>query len=139
MGTRLKGWESLLVGYIEANNATPRKWGSFDCAFAAGESTFIITGVDPLKEYRGYKTGKGAIKKLKKIDGTLSAAMIRKFGESINPKMAGRGDVCLQRLATPIDGFDERLGICLGAHAVFAGLVGWDRVPMSVISMAWKV
>lgn len=46
-------WSSRLSRYIHTATSKEFKWGEFDCALNAADSTFAITGVDLVSQFRG--------------------------------------------------------------------------------------
>lgn len=127
---RVDLWESKLDEYLKT--VGPFEWGQNDCCLFAANAVEVITGVDPAKKYRGYKTKLGAAKKLKDLG--IEGAWTKEFGEPINPKLLRRGDVVL---------FDNEgdlaVGICIGTHFFAVGEDGLLRFPMSKAIKGWKV
>jgi hypothetical protein len=46
-------WSSRLLRYITTATSKTFKWGEFDCALNAADSTLAITGVDLVPQFRG--------------------------------------------------------------------------------------
>lgn len=127
---RVDLWESKLDEYLKT--VGPFEWGQNDCCLFAANAVEVITGVDPAKKYRGYKTKLGAAKKLKDLG--IEGAWTKEFGEPINPKLLRRGDVVLFDNES-----DLAVGICIGAHFAAVGDEGVVLFPMTKAIKGWKV
>lgn len=127
-------WPLLLDHYIEATKGRTFEWGALDCVTFAANWRTLITGVDPIAEWRGtYKTEREALRLITSLgcDG-LEALGTRLFGEPdpLGPKFAGRGDLVLAQGA---------LGISLGARGAFLSLSGVEFLPARDFATVWKV
>ena len=92
-----------------------------------------MTGVDHGKPYRGYKTAKGALKRLEDHGGVEGIATIE-LGEPKPIKQAKRGDVVSFKTGDEI-----ALGISVGDKIVGIGEHGLTFMPFSVGIKAWSV
>lgn len=127
-------WPLLLDHYIEATKARAFEWGTLDCVTFAANWRALVTGRDPIAEWRGtYKTEREALSLIVKLgcDG-LEALGARLFGDPdpLGPKFAGRGDLVLAQ---------DALGISLGARGAFLGLSGLEFLPARDFKTVWKV
>lgn len=127
---RLDNWEKLLNDYL--SQVGPFEWGANDCCLFAANGVLAMTGEDYAKPYRGYKTAKGALGKLKDIgvDGVATKAL----GEPKPPTLAKRGDVVLFE-----SGDGLALGLCIGAKIAAVGQDGLVMLPMNQAIQAWSV
>lgn len=127
---RLDNWESKLAVYLE--NVGPFEWGKNDCCLFAANAVEVMTGVDPAKKYRGYKTKIGAAKKIKDVG--IEGAWTAEFGDPINPKLCQRGDVVFFANAN-----DPAVGICIGSEFAAMGENGLIIIPMKLAIKGWKI
>ena len=135
---RLENWPERLAEFI---CRTPHDfdWSTCNCALFAADGVKSQTGVDFAAPYRGPKTKRGMISRLRKVcGGGVEEAATRELGEPLdNPKLAKRGDVVSALVS---DDDYPALGICIGAKAVFVseddGLI---YVPCELWRKAWSV
>jgi hypothetical protein len=127
---RFDNWEKLLNDYL--SQVGPFEWGANDCCLFAANGVLAMTGEDYAKPYRGYKTAKGALSKLKDIgvDGVATKAL----GEPKPPTLAKRGDVVSFE-----SGDGLALGLCIGAKIAAVGQDGLIMLPMNQALQAWSV
>ena len=127
---RREDWEKRLMAYLE--QVGPFEWGENDCCLFAANGVLAMTGEDYAKPYRGYKTAKGALGKLKDlgVDGVATKAL----GEPKQPAFAKRGDVVSFE-----SGDGLALGLCIGAKIAAVGQDGLIMLPMSQAIQAWSV
>ena len=113
---RVRDWRSRLTTYLESHLDTEFKIGDADCCTFASGAVMVMTGVDPMKPFRGvYKTSQEATAALKKLGAnTLKSTMISIFGKPVRTPRAG--DIAYR---WGDDG--PTLGVCTGAHSVFLG------------------
>lgn len=103
---RRPDWPERFIAFVESRRHTPFAWGSNDCALFAADGIEAMTGVDLAKEWRGYKSERGALSRIKKAGG------MRAFASGLSEKHVGlvqRGDVVLAL----IEG-RETFGLALG-------------------------
>lgn len=129
-----KTWLTALQNQITLFNAQPFVWGSHDCFTFAADCVLAMTGDDKMAKHRGgYKSELGANRKLKRMGG-VAAAVSTELGESIDPKLAQRGDVVF---FTAVMG--DTLGICMGSVIASPAQTGVGYTPMSQAIQAWRV
>lgn len=132
---RLENWPERLNMFLKYHHEFD--WHSCNCALFAADGVRAITGNDFAKPYRGPKTKRGMISRLRKVcGGAVEEAATRELGEPLsNPLLAKRGDVVSYDF-----GEGAALGICTGSKAVFIsendGLV---YVPSNLWHKAWGV
>lgn len=132
---RNQDWEQALSEYLAAAETAVFRWGVMDCALFAAGAVLAMTGQDPAAAYRGrYRSMAGSVRALRTYGaGTLEATIDARFAEK-PIGFAQRGDLIMQ---------DDRVGICVGADAVFIGQEGEReglvRVPRAEWRKAWAV
>jgi hypothetical protein len=95
---RVSGWQRKLSEYIIASQDKYKREGfGYDrthCVTFAGDWVQILTGIDPIADYRGqYTTEEEAKALLEQLDGTLYQALQKRFGDPVHPAKAQRGDI----------------------------------------------
>ena len=134
---RFHDWPERLFGVIKDAQSATFVWGSNDCALFACDCIKAITGVDRAANFRGrYKTRKGALASLKKIEGveTLPQLADKYLGERIALSHARRGDIVLISVDS-----NNMLGVVAGSGAVFLTLEGIRVVSLQECICAWTV
>lgn len=58
---RLPGWETAFVRVMESHMALPFAWGVSDCLIVPADLCQVMTGVDPMKGLRRYRSEMGAL------------------------------------------------------------------------------
>lgn len=97
---RVEGWPRRLNEYIASLNppANGVEYGRLDCCTFVADWVLILTGEDPMAEYRGrYATEAEAFALLTEIDGTLYRALRKRFGNPVHPLKAQRGDIAYRK------------------------------------------
>lgn len=127
---RHEDWEKRLNQHLES--VGPFEWGANDCCLFAANAVLAITGDDYAKPYRGYKTAKGALSRLKGIG--VAGVATKALGAPKAAVFAKRGDV------VSFDSGDGiALGVCVGAKIAAVGQDGLVMLPMSEALQAWSV
>lgn len=128
---RITTWEQALSDYIESKRSEPFEYGVNDCCLFAAGAVEVMTGVDPMPEFRGqYDSLLSSAKALKSIgEGTLEATIDAKFPE-VEIGRAQRGDLAL---------FDDSIGVVAGSFAWFVSDDGLERIPRSMWQKTWSV
>jgi hypothetical protein len=127
---RPDGWEKRLTEYLQT--VGPFEWGTNDCCLFAANGVLAMTGIDYAQPYRGYKTAKGALGKLKGIG--VEGVATKAWGEPIPVELAHRGDPVLLD-----SGEGLALGLCIGHKIAAIGPKGVLYLPMAVAIKAWSV
>lgn len=128
---RLDGWESRMAQALEETGAF--EWGTNDCCMFVFRVAEAITGIDYAKPYRGYKTSKGAARRLLKYGGVEGVAN-NSFGESKKPLLAKRGDAVLVK-----SNDDLALGVCVGDKIAVVTETGLILISMREAINAWSI
>ena len=142
---RRDDWPEKMLAEIAAAERRPFSWGSHDCATFAAGVVAAMTGSDPMADLRGtYSDAASAQAAIKRAGhASLYHLLADRFGPTIPPAHAGRGDLAL---AHGDDG--PALGIVDGAGVVFLGAArigdvttdsGTVRVPKSDVQHFFKV
>ncbi len=138
---RKSGWEAVLSNEIEAAMMRPFSWGSHDCCMFACRVVKALTGTDPGRGLRGYRSAASASRMLRaKGKGTLLKTLIsvmaRHGCKQIHPNFARRGDVVFA-IVPAETGTGPAAGICIGRQAAFAA-DGLALIAMSEVKRAWR-
>lgn len=128
---RVTIWEEALSDYIASKRDEPFEYGVNDCCMFAAGAVEVMTGVDPMQEFRGtYSDLRGSLKALKEIgEGDLETTLDSKFDE-IPISHAQRGDLAF---------FDDSVGVIMGGFAYFVSDDGLERVPREMWDKCWSV
>jgi hypothetical protein len=127
---RHEDWEKRLNEFLDT--VGPFDWGTNDCCLFAANAVLAMTGEDYAKPYRGYKTAKGALSRLKDIG--VAGVATNALGAPKAPLFAQRGDV------VSFDAGDGiALGVCIGAKIAAVGQDGLLMLPMNEAIQAWSV
>ena len=141
MSRRYDDWPERLTEVIERYRNQSFAWGESDCGTFATDCVREITGVELYSEFRGrYTDLKSYISLLRNYEcddvGCLFDVVGGAFNfESINPRLAQRGDVCLYSNDQSL----PSLGVCTGIRAMFHTEQGLLQVLMSDVSRAWRI
>ena len=128
---RIPNWESALSDYILSKRDEPFVYGQNDCCMFAAGAMIVITGIDPIPEFRGkYKSLTSSIKALKEFGaGDLEKTIDGKLPE-IPVGLARRGDVAF---------YDGSLGVVMDGYAWLVSDDGLERIPRSEWTKAWSI
>lgn len=155
MGERLirfPDWQTRLRDAIMARRTEKFAWGKFDCCLAACDLVEAMTGVDPAKKLRGYRTASGAFKRLsqaapearkdKRLEAVAARLAVELGAPEISPNYAQRGDMVLVRAELMNGEETDVLGIVdlTGRYAIVptAG-EGWTLILVDQVTRAWRV
>lgn len=131
---RFPDWEARLAAYLEPLRAREFRWGSLDCATFCAGAVKAMTGHDPMRGLRGYRSEAGALQVLEeRAQGTLIRTVNAMF-ERVPVGMAHRGDLIMAGGA---------LGIAMGEVALQVGREGERegliRRPRVEWKKAWRI
>lgn len=131
---RCKGWELVLIRFVESRHNTPFVWGQHDCCLFAADAVQAITGIDHAEPFRGkYSTAAGAARMLAQYHGIIGYCN-SVLGSCLPVTMARRGDAVAIETQS-----GTALGICLGVHSVFAAPDGLSYHPTLNCCAAWRI
>jgi Domain of unknown function (DUF6950) len=137
---RCPNWDLKLDAAISAVAARPFQWGAHDCCTFAADIVKAITGRDPMKAMRGYKSEAEARAFLKQKGWPgVYRALYAVLGKSVPVAQAQRGDVVFAKLEGASFAMQSGAGICLGKVSAFPGDVGLVFVPTHKVSKAWPI
>lgn len=131
---RAPDWQTRLSRYIRQRRNIPFEWGVNDCATFACDGIAAMTGVDPARSLKGYRTRRGADRALKKhgfADLKAAAdALAEEHGfPPVDPAYAQRGDLVL---------VETERGQCLGLVSLgIAGLAIANFEGVAFVSRRW--
>lgn len=140
---RVAGWQRRLNEYIldaqERYKSAGFQPGVFDCVHFVADWVKVLTGEDPLGEYRNaYTTEEEGFLLVAQKEGSLEEALRNRFGDPIPPSLGQRGDIATLRI-------DDRLmcGILFtsGAkmRALFLGEGGFALHRVSDVTHVFPV
>ena len=135
---RRQDWPERLSALVEARRHAAFTWGVHDCAMFAADAVLLMTGRDPLAEWRGRygdeAEGDALTEAMGGFELFMSAAFAR-FGAPECPSaMTQRGDVALVAY-----GNTRSLGIILGGSVAVPGLDRLSFLPTRLICRAWAI
>jgi hypothetical protein len=136
---RYPDWEVRLAEYLEPLRDQPFQWGVNDCAIFAAGAVKAMTGTDPMRGLRGYRSDAAAERTLRERgQGTLIRTLNAMF-ERVPVGMAHRGDLVLVEGALGIAMGDVAFQV--GQHGTHEGLIRQPRVVAGVSNWkkAWRV
>ena len=133
---RKEDWPEILAKAVAAANDVPFAWGSQDCCLFAANVVLAITDEDYAAEFRGhYSTATGATKALQRYGmGSIRKTIDAKFGSSLPPLMARRGDLLLAMTSR-----GESLGVSMGATSAFKSPSGVAMLRLDACLCCWRV
>lgn len=92
---RRHDWRARLQAYLASVARQPFEYGRHDCALFAAGAVDAMTGVDLARGFRGYRTQKGGIKKLRQRGFQDQFALLEAHLPEIHPAFAKVGDVAV--------------------------------------------
>lgn len=132
---RYPDWPERLNEFLKKDHKF--NWPLCNCALFAGDGVLAITGEDFAAPYRGPKTKRGMISRLRKVcGGGVEEAATKESGQPLESVlMAKRGDVVSYDF-----GDGPALGICIGMKAVFVSENdGMIHIPTKKCRFAWGI
>lgn len=132
---RTSNWPTALAKFIESRRHIPFNWRSNNCGFLVADWILILTGVDPVAEWRNL-TPREFVRFIRGNKVTdLADTGTANYGWPQCPVAhAQRGDM--------LECTTERgptLGVCNGATVAFPGKAGLIFHPVSQCSRAWRI
>jgi hypothetical protein len=140
---RKPDWQSALAGYLDRCALAPFGYGVLDCGLFAAGAIEAMTGVDVAGDLRGrYSNRREALAALLSVCGARTmegavAMLAARYGTpAIAPAYAQRGDAVLFGR-----GRGSSLGIVAmhGTEALAPGRHGTLRMPLSRVTLAWRI
>jgi hypothetical protein len=127
-------WQPRLTDYLRANHARPFAWGRWDCALFVAGAVKAMTGRDPMRGYRGYRTLREGLRKARARGVEDHVAGVAASFAEIPPAFAGPGDIA----AVPGEP-GLALGIVQGAQVYVVGARGLGLVSLTEARRAFRV
>jgi hypothetical protein len=128
---------AALIACIEAHSARPFSWRrGRDCVSFAAACVEAQTGAEPLADLPSWRSRREALAVVDQVGG-LSRALDQRL-QPIAPAMAQRGDIAGVEASGPDRPFGIRLMVIEGGTLVGPGQRGLERLPRSVMTMAWS-
>lgn len=132
--TRHPDWQKRLTDYLRAIHQHPFEYGRFDCALFVAGAVKAMTGVDPMRGMRGYRSRSAGMRAARAKGHADHIDMTATLFPEVLPSLAGPGDIAV------IDGTTgPALGIVQGAHIYVAGDAGLGLVPFTAARRAFRV
>lgn len=136
---RLDDWPSRLTALLAEREAAPFAWGTNDCCMFAADAIQAMTGIDPARALRGYKTARGAAGRISRGGGVTSIADAGASAcgwSRINPCFAARGDIVTvdtdHGVALAVISLDGRRALCPGEIELL-------YLPVPRTGPAWRI
>lgn len=132
---RRSNWPAALDLFLQEKASQPFSWTENNCAFFAGDWVAILTGRDPVADYRIMT--EYALRRLSAMDycSSLVATIAKDNGwVPCAPAFARRGDLVSFTV-------EERpaFGVCNGLLSAFAGPEGIVYRPTLTCQQAWRI
>jgi hypothetical protein len=125
---RRPDWRTRLYDYVVSRQGVPFKWGDFDCAKFAADAVEAMTGKDPMKGMRAYKSEEGARKLLKDKGYKSHGDLLSELFEEIPVALGQPGDIAVME--------NDGLGVVQGQYVYQPG----DRgIALSEVTMAKRM
>ncbi len=132
--TRLPYWNQRLRAYLRAVHQMPFGYGTNDCGTFTAGAIKAMTGQDPMRGYRGYRTLKGAMRKLQAKGHADHVALAAALYPECPPALAQVGDLAV------VQGKDGlALGIVQGSRIYAVGADGLGVVPLTAAIRAFRI
>ena len=132
--TRLPNWKTRLTTYLAEVVDRPFKPGQHDCALFVAGAVQAMTGDDPARGWRGYRSLTAGRRALAKRGYSDQVALAASMLPAIAPAMAQAGDVAV------VAGDDgPALGIVQGEMVFVLRREGLAILPRLAIEKAFKV
>ena len=127
-------WQPRLTDYLRAHHARPFAWGRWDCAIFVAGSVRAMTGRDPMRGLRGYRTLAEGLRKARArgLEDHI-AAVADRFPE-IHPAFAGPGDIAVVPGEPGL-----ALGLVQGAGIYVVGAQGLGLLQLTDATRAFRV
>jgi hypothetical protein len=132
--SRHPDWQQRLTDYLRANHARPFAWGRWDCALFVAGAVRAMTGRDPMRGLRGYRTLAGGLRKARARGYEDHIAAVAARFPEIPPAFAGPGDIAVVPGAPGL-----ALGIVQGAQVYVPGAQGLGLVSLTEAQRAFRV
>jgi len=136
--TRRSDWRHRLELYLNEVSRRPFRPGHHDCALFAAGACHAMTGTDPARGWRGYRSLEAGRAKLKEKGFDDHIALAASLMPEIDPVFAQVGDIAVINIEGPGDTGNRALGVVQGASIYVPGLKGIALVPLSDATRAFR-
>lgn len=127
---RKRDWRARLQIFIASMAGKPFSWqDGNDCAKFAANAVEAMTGVDPMKGMRAYRSEEGAKKTLTKHKLASHVELVERYFEEIKPQHVMPGDIVVLK-------GNDGLGIFQGQYVYTPGIA---LVDPAQIKRAFRV
>lgn len=127
-------WQKRLTAYLSKVREHPFKYGLWDCALFAAGSVHAMTGTDPMRGFRGYRSLAEGLRHARSRGVEDHVAGAAAQFEEIPAAMAAPGDIAV----VPVEG-GLSLGIVQGAQIYVVTASGLGLVPLEHAQRAFRV
>lgn len=131
---RSLGWEGRLIDILHAEESRDFQWGTSDCLTLVSDCCTAVSGVDPMKDIRGYKTEAQANEIMAARGYSSVADALAECFEEIAPAMARRGDCGVVELRGVVASV-----VVMGAISYGRSERGLIKFPTNRVTRAFKV
>jgi hypothetical protein len=129
---RRADWQNRLTDYLRERHRLPFEYGKWDCALFAAGAVKAMTGKDPMRGLRGYKSLTAGLRKAKAKGHADHVAAVAAMFAEVPPSMAAPGDIAI------VDG-GKSIGIVQGASIYVITESGLGLVPLTAAERAFRV
>lgn len=136
---RKPGWDSAFVEAIQHHVGAPFAYGASDCLLLAGDVCKAMTGVDPMRGLRQYRTEAGAYRLLARLGfGDVEDALAAVFPRLPGAAQAMRGDAGI--VVRQVDGRPVKSTVIVLDHRAFGKHeLGPLTVPTLTLSAVFAI
>lgn len=131
---RLPDWQQRLTDYLRAHHARPFAWGRWDCAIFTAGAVRAMTGRDPMRGLRGYRTLAEGLRKARARGLEDHVAAVAATFPEIHPAFAGPGDIAVVPGAPGL-----ALGLVQGPQVYVLGDRGLGLMSLTEAQRAFRV
>jgi hypothetical protein len=130
---RLPGWENALAATMQRHMALPISYGTSDCLLQIADVCLAMTGVDPMRRLRRYRTETGALRIMAALGfGDVEQALAAVFPRIDGVGNALRGDAgIVERL---VDGHLVLSAVVIIGHMA-VGKDDFGHAPVSTLAL----
>ncbi|GHF18256.1 hypothetical protein GCM10017044_10960 [Kordiimonas sediminis] len=142
---RFYDWPERLDAAVRGRLRMPFAYGQHDCCMAAADLIHAVTGVDPMKAYRGqYHSAASAVRLFhsaghSSLVTAVDSALTAHGAHTIQVLQASIGDLVIAQTALPDALGSDACGIAVGERALFPSDVGWISLPVRQAHTAYRI
>jgi hypothetical protein len=132
--TRLPDWQARLTDYLRSVARQGFAYGRHDCCTFTAGCVAAMTGVDPMRGFRGYRTLAAGLRRADARGFPDHIAVVATLFAECPPAYAQAGDIAVVEGETL-----HSLGIVQGARIYVIGPHGIGTVPLDAARRAFRV